>query len=77
MRGALAHAVLHEEAGARDRYLSFLGSGGSDYPLELLRRAGVDLEEPAPYRETFAAVDGHLDDLEALLDAAPAGADER
>jgi oligoendopeptidase F len=49
--------------------LSFLESGGSDYPLEILRRAGVDLETPAPYDATFRAMDRKLDLLEALLDA--------
>lgn len=33
---------------ARDRYLQFLSSGGSRYPLELLSRAGVDMRTPAP-----------------------------
>ena len=64
---ALARAVLAGDDPARDRYTQFLGSGGSGYPLDLLRSAGVDLEQAAPYRETFAAVDAHLDILESLL----------
>ena len=67
---ALARAVIEERPGARERYLEFLQSGGSDYPLELLRRAGVDLEQADPYRETFAAVGQHLDLLEEWLDPA-------
>ena len=63
----LARAVLNGAAGARERYVSFLGSGGSDYPLELLRAAGVDLESPAPYDATFLAVNRKLDALESLL----------
>jgi oligoendopeptidase F len=66
--GALSRMVLADKSGARERYLSFLHSGGSDYPLELLRAAGVDLEDAAPYRDAFATVDGYLDQLEALLD---------
>jgi len=66
---SLARDVLQGQIGAPDRYARFLGSGGSDYPLELLRRAGVDLESPAPYEATFRAVDAKLDALEALLDA--------
>ena len=69
--GALARMVLDEQSGSRDRYLRFLHSGGSDYPLELLRAAGVDLEDAAPYRDAFAAVDAHLDELETLLDTTP------
>ena len=64
---SLARDVLNGAAGAEERYTQFLGSGGSDYPLELLRRAGVDLESPAPYDATFLAVNRKLDALEALL----------
>ena len=65
---ALAEAVLEGADGARERYLSFLSSGGSDYPLELLRQAGVDLESPEPYARTMAAIERALDRMEALLD---------
>jgi oligoendopeptidase F len=66
---SLARDVLTGRDGARQRYLQFLTSGGSDYPLALLRRAGVDLQSPAPYEATFRAVDVKLDALEALIDA--------
>jgi oligoendopeptidase F len=66
---SLAHDVLSGNKDAVSRYERFLASGGSDYPLELLRRAGVDLESPAPYDATFRAMDRKLDALEALLDA--------
>ncbi len=64
---SLADDVLKGRSGARDRYARFLESGGSDYPLEILRRAGVDLESHAPYEATFKAMDLKLDALEALL----------
>jgi oligoendopeptidase F len=66
---SLAADVLTGVDGARERYVQFLGSGGSDYPLALLRRAGVDLQSPAPYEATFRAVDLKLDALESLLDS--------
>jgi oligoendopeptidase F len=66
---SLARDVLTGSDGAQQRYVQFLASGGSDYPLALLRRAGVDLQSPAPYEATFRAVDLKLDALEALLDA--------
>ncbi len=69
---ALAEAVRSGRPGARERYLEFLSSGGSDYPLELLRRAGVDLESSEPYEATFAAFDRQLDRLEELLAASSA-----
>src|SRR6266540_13126 len=47
-----------ESAQARDRFLNLLRAGGSDYPLELLRTAGVDLAQP----DTVLAVVDQLDD---------------
>ena len=73
--GALARSVLDGRPGARDRYIEFLSAGDSDYPLALLRRAGVDLEQATPYRETFATLDARLDRLEQLLPETTSGAD--
>ena len=64
---ALSAALISGEGGARERYLSFLGSGGSDYPLELLRGAGVDLESPHPYEAALQGVQRQLDTLEETL----------
>ncbi|HEX6852887.1 MAG TPA: oligoendopeptidase F [Candidatus Polarisedimenticolaceae bacterium] len=64
---SLAADVLSGAPGARDRYLAFLGSGGSDYPLELLRRAGVDLESPEPFTATFRELERRIVELEALV----------
>lgn len=43
---ALSENILKGGDAERDRYLKFLGSGGTDYPLNLLREAGVDLLKP-------------------------------
>jgi oligoendopeptidase F len=64
---ALAEAVIAEPATTVDRYLGFLAAGGSDYPLNLLRQAGVDLESAQPYNATFAAIERGLNQLEALI----------
>ncbi len=64
---ALAEAVTGAEPAAVDRYLTFLASGGSDYSLNLLRRAGVDLETAEPYDATFCGVERRLDQLEELI----------
>jgi oligoendopeptidase F len=63
---ALAEALQCEPETARVRYLEFLSSGGSDYPLELLRRAGVDLESRVPYDDAFATIGRQLDALESM-----------
>jgi oligoendopeptidase F len=63
----LAADVLAGSHEAKARYLAFLSSGSSADPLELLRRAGVDLESPEPYAAAFGSIDRKLDDLESLL----------
>jgi len=64
---ALAEALLSGDPQAQQRYLGFLGAGGSDHPLELLREAGVDLESAEPYEATFRAIERSLDQLDGLL----------
>lgn len=63
---ALARGVLDREEGAVERYLGFLAAGGSEYPLDVLRGAGVDLASPEPVEETFAVLASFVDRLEAL-----------
>lgn len=63
---ALAEAVIRSDPGAAERYLEFLSAGGSDYPLAMLRCAGVDLEDAAPYAAAFGALERRLDELERL-----------
>jgi oligoendopeptidase F len=62
-----AERILAREPGARERYLELLRAGGSDYPYELVRRAGVDLAQPAPYRALFARMNAIMDRIEAIL----------
>ena len=59
--------VQEEGAPAAQRYLDFLKAGGSDYPLNLLRQAGVDLESPEPVEAAFAAMAAYIDRLETLV----------
>ncbi len=63
---ALARGVLAGVDGAAERYLRFLRAGGSVYPLDGLRDAGVDLESPEPVEAAFAALAQLVDRLEAL-----------
>lgn len=64
---ALAEKVLAEGASARDDYLSMLKAGGSLYPLELLKRGGVDMSGTAPYKTSFAAMEKALEEAEAIV----------
>ena len=63
----IAAAVVRGEPGARDRYLRLLGAGGSDYPYELVKAAGVDLATPAPYQALAARMNRIMDEIEAIL----------
>jgi len=58
--------VLKGEPGARERYLTLLSAGGSDYPYEIVKRAGVDLARPAPYRAVIARMERIMDEIEAI-----------
>ena len=62
----LADGVLAGAPGAADRYVEFLSAGSSLYPLDALRRAGVDLASPAPVEQTFGVLNGLVDRLESL-----------
>ena len=61
---SLSQQILEE--GARSRYLTFLGSGGSDYPINLLQKAGVDLSKPDPIIQAMEVFDKLLSELEQL-----------
>src|SRR5213595_2264998 len=64
---ALAEKVLGREAGAVEAYLGFLKSGGSKYPLETLKAAGVDMTTPRPIESTLGLFEKRLAELEELL----------
>lgn len=64
---ALAGRILRGEPNAVENYLGFLKSGSSDYSLNVLKKAGVDLTTPKPVEETFAVMEGYIDRLEKLV----------
>jgi len=64
---ALYDQVINGGADERDRYLNFLKSGGSKFPLEQLRDAGVDMTRPEPVRTALQRFEGLVDELSALL----------
>src|SRR5437762_772723 len=63
----LSQRALHGEPGAVEKYLGFLKSGGSQFPLETLRDAGVDMTTAEPIKSTIALFEMRLSELEALL----------
>jgi oligoendopeptidase F len=54
-------------AEAVDRYLTLLKSGGSDHPMSLLRRAGVDLSKPETVQATIDQLDSLVTELERTI----------
>jgi oligoendopeptidase F len=61
-----AEEILKGTNGAREKYLNILKSGGSVYPYELVKSAGVDLASPAPYQAVFARMNKIMDQIEAI-----------
>ncbi|HUU20142.1 MAG TPA: oligoendopeptidase F [Sedimentisphaerales bacterium] len=65
---ALAEKVLGKEKDAVGKYIEFISSGGSDYPIELLKKAGVDMTGAEPFNKTMTAMNRTMDEIEAILD---------
>lgn len=64
---AIKEAILQEGQPAVQRYLDFLKSGGSDYPINLLQKAGVDLTTPEPVEDALEYFAQLLKQLEELV----------
>jgi oligoendopeptidase F len=63
---ALAEMVLAGDGSARARYLALLGAGGSDYPIELLRDAGVDMTTSGPFILMMRKMERAMDAVEEI-----------
>ncbi len=64
---ALSKQILEEGEPAVERYVEFLQSGSSDYPIEVLKKAGVDMTKAEPIREALKVFEEKLNELESLL----------
>jgi oligoendopeptidase F len=64
---ALAKGILEEGQSAADRYLQFLKGGSSDYSIELLRKAGVDMATPKPVEMALKVFEDFLTQAELLF----------
>jgi oligoendopeptidase F len=65
---ALTESVLQEGIPARDRYLTFLKAGGSDFPLNTLKKAGVDMTSPKPIEAALRSFDRYVGEMEKLVE---------
>ena len=64
---AISNRILTEGEPARDAYIEFLKTGESDYPIELLKIAGVDMSSPEPVRKAMQTFESLLDEFEKLI----------
>ena len=64
---SLSQQILNEGQPAVDRYLSFLKAGDSDYSIELLKKAGVDMTKPDPIKDALQIFENKLNQFEQLL----------
>ncbi|EYE87564.1 oligopeptidase PepB [Fervidicella metallireducens AeB] len=64
---SLSQQILNEGTPAVERYLNFLKGGGSDYPLNLLKSAGVDMTSPEPINNALKVFESLLDEMEELI----------
>ena len=66
---ALSEKVMAGDPAATKRYLAFLSAGGSKYPIDLLRDAGVDMTTNEPLELTLKKMNRVMDDMEKILAA--------
>ena len=64
---AISSKILNEGAEARDNYIEFLKSGSSNYPVELLKIAGVDMASPEPVKMAMETFKNLVDEFEKLM----------
>ena len=72
---ALAEKVMSGDPDALKRYRTFLASGGSKAPIDLLKDAGVDMTSPEPLDLTIKKMNRVMDEMEKLVASVPATRD--
>jgi len=64
---ALSKQILEEGEPAVKRYIAYLSAGSSDYPIEVLKKAGVDMTSPEPIKNALNVFEEKLNEMEKLL----------
>lgn len=64
---ALSQRVQNGETGALEKYLGFLKSGGSQYPIDALKKAGLDMTKMEPYNAAFSRFGALVDEMEKIV----------
>ena len=63
---AFADAIEHEGKPAQERFVNLLKAGGSDYPYNIYKKAGLDMASPDPYKALLARMERTMDQIDAL-----------
>ena len=64
---SIASRILAGDEKTKENYLEFLSSGGNDYPLNILKKVGVDMETPKPIQEALSLFEDKLNELKELI----------
>ena len=64
---ALAKKILNQEPEALENYLAYLKAGNSDYPVEVMKKAGVDMTQAAYIEDAMSMFEQRLNELEELI----------
>ena len=64
----LAKKIRTGDQQAQQDFINLLKAGGSDYPYELMRNAGVDMATPSPYQALVERMNNIMDEMETILD---------
>ncbi len=65
---SLSEQILNEGQPAVDRYLNFLSAGRSEYPLDIMKKAGADMRSGQPVRDALKKFSERVDEMSTLLD---------
>ena len=64
---AIASDILSGKKGAKERYLEFLSSGSSDYPLNILKKVGIDMTSKEPIKKALKMFEEKLEELKKII----------
>ncbi|MEZ4907196.1 MAG: oligoendopeptidase F [Saprospiraceae bacterium] len=64
---ALSYDIINGDKEAVKKYIKFLSSGSSKYPIDLLKETGVDMTTAVPFEKTMAAMNYYMDEVEKIL----------
>lgn len=64
---ALSNKIVHGKQADRDNYIDFLKAGSSAYPVDIMKKAGVDMTMPAYLEDAFKTFETRLNEFESLI----------